>query len=745
MGFGQRLREIAAAMKGADPRRVESQLTLAGIFHPSNRPEPDSIALGQIDGSNPAIYALIQRLVEDITTPPLQLVRETGPDAFDIVDDHEALIPVLRAPNEHEIPRAFWQQIFADLIWLGDGYIWTNSPDGITPPNQFLRLHPSQVTPTPPEPPNGKVLAFYRWRNDRRQQDYDPKIILHFRTRNPDGPYRGKGIGVRLRDWLNLERQAMDWQYRRYVNDIPVDLILKTTQKMSDPEVRKRAEEFLDNRLTGRKNGGRKWMMLDDATWDVEALPRAMEKDLQHLETLKFIRATYAMTCGVSPSKLADYSDSFRANAEQQCRDYWEDQIMVWHALIVDTLNAHYLRRFWPEDKGLRFQYDYTKIRALASSEAEITTLVKDRVATGLITINEGREAMGLDEFPDPVAEELLWNGKPLGQAPEPALPGGPNSLDTQDPADAGDTAEPAAKPGEPKQPKKILELKAAEDDRPASQGGIHDPRQIFNTQAERERLKSLVKKDIQAMVRAAGERQLDLAGIPAAFNAADPAVLSFVIKQTIGLVDAVTATTEDLVRRAIAESIQGGKSVADMRSALQEAYTVRRQDWQLDRVARTETHTAQEGGGHLAAEQAGLEAKRWITSRDDRVRGLDPKEQADHAEMEGQVVPMGAPFTDPRSGARLQFPGDRDGAKSGADTINCRCTWIADFSHLKSMDVEYADLEQAWETKSADRQRWELGLKRRLKSHLFAQERRVLEAFDAITREHHARRTGTA
>ena len=717
-------------------------MSLAGIFHPANRPEPDSLAIQQIDSTNPTIYALLQRLVEDIMTPPLQLVQPSTkegakPGDFDVVEDHPALFPVLKSPNEVETPRIFWQQIAADLIWMGNGYVWTNSPDGITPPTTFLRLHPSQVTPTPPKEPNGRILSHYEWRNDNNQQRYEPEKILHFRTRNPDGLYRGQGIGVRLRDWLNLEYQAMQWQYRRYYNDIPVDLIVKTTQKIGDPDQRRRVEEFFDNRLSGRKNGGRRWVMLDDALWDIKDLPRANEKDLQYLETLKFIRATYAMTCGVPPSKLADYSDSFRANAETQKEDYWYDQVMVWHALLLDVLNMKYLARFYPGEE-IRFQFDYTKVRALSENETEKTAAAKERVGSLIATPNEAREALGLERYEDEAADKLYWNGREMG-APEPA-PVAPGAVDPDSEDPEGDAANPKPKPRP-----KLLAIKttsAEDDERPASSSGIDSVDDLL-PKSERDRLRAKVQRDIAAIVRDAGNRQLDLAGLAGSFNTADPAVAHFIAKQTIGLVEAVSETTEELVRLAIAESYADGVPVREMREKIQEAYAVRREDWQLDRVARTETHQAQEGGSHLAAAQAGLEAKRWITARDYKVRGLADEDQADHAGMEGQVVPMGSAFTDPRSGARLQFPGDRDGAKSGADTINCRCTWVADFSHLKSIEVEFANIEHAWEAKSADRSRWETGLKRRFKSFLLEQERRVLARFDEAVREHAARRGG--
>lgn len=53
-----------------------------------------------------------------------------------------------------------------------------------------------------------------------------------------------------------------------------------------------------------------------------------------------------------------------------------------------------------------------------------------------------------------------------------------------------------------------------------------------------------------------------------------------------------------------------------------------------------------------------------WISTRDGRTR-------PDHADADGQVVPIGSPFS--VAGGSLAYPGDPAG--DPADSINCRCT----------------------------------------------------------------------
>lgn len=88
---------------------------------------------------------------------------------------------------------------------------------------------------------------------------------------------------------------------------------------------------------------------------------------------------------------------------------------------------------------------------------------------------------------------------------------------------------------------------------------------------------------------------------------------------------------------------------------------------YETERIARTEINSAQNYGAFLQLESAGVTEVMWITALDDRVRGLNPKDAADHVSMHGEITRLGEPFSN-----GLLFPGDRDGPIE--EWINCRC-----------------------------------------------------------------------
>lgn len=93
-------------------------------------------------------------------------------------------------------------------------------------------------------------------------------------------------------------------------------------------------------------------------------------------------------------------------------------------------------------------------------------------------------------------------------------------------------------------------------------------------------------------------------------------------------------------------------------------------------RIVRTESVKASNLSAITGAKKTGLAMnKRWISARDNRVRGNPagkyPNAAFDHWHVNGQVVPIDDVFLG--TGEPMQYPGDPSGA--AADVINCRCT----------------------------------------------------------------------
>lgn len=88
-----------------------------------------------------------------------------------------------------------------------------------------------------------------------------------------------------------------------------------------------------------------------------------------------------------------------------------------------------------------------------------------------------------------------------------------------------------------------------------------------------------------------------------------------------------------------------------------------------LKTLTRTEMHSAKMEARQLKYQEMGVEHTIWLTSQDDLVRGNDPKDEADHTILEGEITPIGEPFSN-----GLLYPGDMNGPIE--EWINCRCDY---------------------------------------------------------------------
>lgn len=119
-------------------------------------------------------------------------------------------------------------------------------------------------------------------------------------------------------------------------------------------------------------------------------------------------------------------------------------------------------------------------------------------------------------------------------------------------------------------------------------------------------------------------------------------------------------------IKAVVTSSILRGQSLKGMVSDLIEKIPTMERASAI-RAARTAFTSAENGGRQAAFERAaemGIRArKRWVATKDKRTR-------RDHANADGQTVPIDQPFD--IGGYAMMYPGDPDGP--GKEVYNCRC-----------------------------------------------------------------------
>ncbi|HEX7040831.1 MAG TPA: hypothetical protein VF202_11980 [Trueperaceae bacterium] len=163
-----------------------------------------------------------------------------------------------------------------------------------------------------------------------------------------------------------------------------------------------------------------------------------------------------------------------------------------------------------------------------------------------------------------------------------------------------------------------------------------------------------------------------------AGFLTTDPR-LDTLVRETVRILEDDLSTfwrtltdPETLARRLVALKAEGVPYVEASRQVARQYGT---EFYRAERLVRSSYNTAANNAAAAALEEAGFTKKRWLTSRDARVRRPTPGSPYDHASADGQTVPVDQPFI--VSGEPLMYPGDRSRGASAGNLINCRCSVI--------------------------------------------------------------------
>jgi len=128
----------------------------------------------------------------------------------------------------------------------------------------------------------------------------------------------------------------------------------------------------------------------------------------------------------------------------------------------------------------------------------------------------------------------------------------------------------------------------------------------------------------------------------------------------------------ETLARRLVNLKAEGVPYVEASRQVARQYGT---EFYRAERLVRSSYNSAANNAATTALVDAGFTRKRWLTSRDARVRRPQGQSPWDHLSADGQTVPVDAPFI--VSGEPLMYPGDRSRGASAGNLINCRCTVV--------------------------------------------------------------------
>lgn len=433
------------------------------------------------------------------------------------------------------------------------------------------------------------------------------------------------------------------------------------------------------------------------------------QSDAQFIEQHRASLERISIALGVPWSKL-DASGRTFDNAGEEDHNWWESTLLPRLADLADEVNMQLAPRLgrevgWFDTSGVRALQPPKQITAVGAP-----ALLTSRIAT----IDEARGLVDLPALPDGAGARFLTDEE-LAVVQGPAQLMGAALLPATTPPAAPETEVPALPPANTE---REPEIEVREDreavDHEARRAKIwrrtdmavralearweRRMRQLFTQQADSTISRLEGKRGRQILERLAEERapsdqvfdpdywqqrtrevaedlydQVLTAGVlrisdlfAISFDLEQEWARAFVTNRANQLAGNVTATTYTQIQDTLAEGIAAGEGIPELAGRIRHVFDVATGS-RATTIARTEVISAYNGAANLGAQHLPGDVaggREWISTRDARTR-------EDHAEADGLVVAMDAPFY--VGGDALEYPGDPNG--DPGNVINCRCT----------------------------------------------------------------------
>lgn len=622
-------------------------------------------------------YACANKNAYSVAKCKLRLYKQTtdedGDEQLNEIKKHP-LLDTLQSvnPYSNRFELLSITQIFLELT--GNAYWWMPR-NNVRIPAMIWHIPANwmKVVPSKEEFVSGYVM---RAPNTGVDVPFPADEIVHFKFPSPFNLFYGTGPLYAAAYGIDLNKEIKTWGINYFINNAQPSGVLYSDSSLGEGQYQ-RLRDSWNKKYKGSENAGKIAILESGLKYQQTG---SSLKDAKFEDVSKEIRDEILAIFGVPASKLGLVEDVNRANADANDYTYQKETILPRLILMEEKMNEKIVP-LYDQDLILKFDSPVPDDRDFRLREREAN------IRSGYSSIDEEREEDGLEpyELPETSVPLIPFALTPAGQPkPEPITP---------------------YTPGEPAEGKSFI--KSKRDDKWAIFATTTAPQEktmnesmarffenqhgevMRNLNKYREASAGIVKKDVSAYIlfnmKEANEklksyaktsiRNAYVSGLMLGmrdtnsaidFNLFEPNIYRAVESRLNFFAEKVNDNTFNLISDTINEGLGKGESISDISKRIDNIYEYSR--LHRSRVtAQTEVIGATNDGQLRAYHEAGMEAKEWLSARDEKVRDS-------HQAAEGQIVGITEDFTT-GDGNKLQYPGDRNSGADAGDIINCRCT----------------------------------------------------------------------
>ena len=336
-------------------------------------------------------------------------------------------------PNNNETPKAFFTESILQLLLTGNTYIYCNKDTK----RMYLLDSEAVVVKVKDSDADNLKIEYHTYTTDskltlsnaasfdkKKKADriYTNKEIIHVKEidniNNLVGHSRIRDVAklVQLYEWM------LSFQRAFFSNSAMPGIILKgkDKNKLTDAQKAKLLKHW--NETVGRMAEGFRGTVVVDGGIEVDRLTVSDFRELEFTQSIAEIRKEITNILGV-PHVIQNSGNN--ANVTINRKMFYEETVMP----IIETYCDAFAHFF---DNRVTIMPDKFKISVLRPDLEGEGNYYSGLKNNGMISINEGREHLGFDRWPEEIADKLIQPQNIAGSAVD-AKEGGRPDKDNED------------------------------------------------------------------------------------------------------------------------------------------------------------------------------------------------------------------------------------------------------------------------------------------------------------------------
>lgn len=564
-------------------------------------------------------------------------------------------------PNPEFSGQDNMEYIVAHMILVGASYV--RPIYDTKQPREFWIEMPDHIQPIPSSDRN-KWLDGWQYTDELGVKHRVAKeAFIQFKQIDPGNFYTGMGAILPAGRVIDIYNEGLDTQKVSMQNRGMPSGHLFPEEPMNPEQFDKFKRKFEDNYLE-KSNRRMPWLYPNKMNW-IESSMTPVELDYNN--SLWTNIRQIASAIGIDPWWLGDREHSTYNNVQEARRSLYEDNALPMLDDIKATLNLKVAPLY---GDNITIAYDVSNIAALRDDSGKKTEQATRLWAMGVPfqQINSNLE-LGFDEFPGWGRSYLPFSVAPVMESGLPEI------------VDEPETTGAKSLHMDMTEEQKVAEWKRI-DSRRIGWWGVLEKRfeplytklgsaVAKNPDSLDDVFKSLSpewEKTLTAitltLIEDFGKQTADRLKtnnqlLEFKFDPFSAAIKAWATAHAAESVKTIMKTQQSAMHDLITYGISNNLSNTQIAKSIKQFYTDNARSLAM-RVARTETAIAAGYGQSAAGKQSGANKRRWLSSRDDRVRDA-------HVALDGQTVGIDEQYSN-----GMAHVGDPAGGPE--NIINCRC-----------------------------------------------------------------------